>query len=175
MNNYKVAQNNCIQLINEHEAKSVERRLTQISKSGGTNSKPFWNIVRKHKQNSLEDLYIIKTKEGKRLFSELEIKQYTKQYYQRLDTIHKSTDCHPEWIHYIEKEIVRLKADRQHEQLSINQPIKMQEIKQEIAKLHIHKSPGPDKIVNEFLKYGGPVVIGKIGDHSQPMEKSYTS
>ena len=55
--NYKVAQNNCIQLINEHEAKLVESRLTQISKSGGTNSKPFWNIVRKHKQNNLEDLY----------------------------------------------------------------------------------------------------------------------
>ena len=115
LNNYKVAQNNCIQLINEHEAKSVESRLTQIYKSGRTNSKPFWNIVRKHKQNNLEDLYVIKTKEGKILFSELEIKQYTKQYYQQLYTIHKSTDCHPEWIHYIEKEIVRLKANRQHE------------------------------------------------------------
>ena len=82
LNNYKVAQNNYIQLINEHEAKSVESRLMQISKLGGTNSKPFWNTVRKHKQNNLEDLYVIKTKEGKRLFSELEIKQYTKQYYQ---------------------------------------------------------------------------------------------
>ena len=69
---------------------------------------------------------------------------------------------HTEWIHYIEREIVRLKANHQHEQLSINQPIKMQEIKQKTAKLHNHKSPGPDKIVNEFLKYGGPVLIGKI-------------
>ena len=84
LNNYKVAQNNCMQLINEHEAKSVESRLTQISKSVGANSNPFWNIVRKHKQNNLEDLYVVKTKEGKRLFSELEIKQYTKQYYQQL-------------------------------------------------------------------------------------------
>ena len=83
--------------INEHEAKSVESRLTQISKSGGTNSKPFWNIVRKHKQNNLEGLYVIKTKEGKRLFNELD-KLYTKLY-----TIHKSTDCDPEWIHCIEK------------------------------------------------------------------------
>ena len=99
MNNYKVAQNNCIQIINEHEAKSVEGRVTQIAKSGGTNS----GIVRKHKQNNLEDLYLIKTKEGKRLFNELEIKQYTKQYYQRLYTIHKSPECHPEWIRYIEK------------------------------------------------------------------------
>ena len=57
LNNYKVAQRNCIQLINEHEAKSIESRLTQISKSGGTNSKPFWNIVRKHKQNNVQDLY----------------------------------------------------------------------------------------------------------------------
>ena len=46
---------------------------------------------------------------------------------------------------------MRLKANRQQEQLSINQPIKMQEIKQEIAKLHNQKIPGPDKIVNEYL------------------------
>ena len=174
MNNYKVAQNNCIQLINEHEAKSVESRLTQISKSGGTNSKSFWNIVRKHKQNNLQDLYVIKRKEGKRLFSELEIKQYSKQYYQQLYSIHKSTNCHPEWIHYIEKEIAGLKANRQHEQLSINQPIKMQEIKQEIAKLHNHESPGPDKIVNEFLKYGGPVLTGKIEELFNKIFKSET-
>ena len=25
---------------------------------------------------------------------------------------HKSAECHPKWIHYIEKEIVRLKANR---------------------------------------------------------------
>ena len=84
LNNYKIAQHHCIQVFSKHEAKSVESRLTQISKSGGTNSKPFWNIVRKHKQNNLEDSYVIKTKEEKRLFNELEIKQYTKQYYQQL-------------------------------------------------------------------------------------------
>ena len=66
-------------IINEHEANSVGSRLTQISKSGGTNSKPFWNIVRKNKQNNLEDLYVIKTKEGKRMFNELETKQDRKQ------------------------------------------------------------------------------------------------
>ena len=38
----------------------------------------------------------------------------------------------------------------------------MQEIKQEIAKLHNHGSPGPDKVVNEFLKYCRSVLIGKI-------------
>ena len=65
LNNYKVAQNNCIQLINEQETKSVESRLTQISKSGGKNSKPFWNIVRKHKQKKLGDLYVIKQKKEK--------------------------------------------------------------------------------------------------------------
>ena len=72
-----------------------------ISKLGGKNSKPFWNIVRKQKQNNSEDLYVINTKEGKRLFNELVIKQCTKQYYQQLYTIHKSTECHPESIHYI--------------------------------------------------------------------------
>ena len=96
MNSYKVARNNCIQIINEREAKSVESRLTQISKSDRTNSKPFWKIVSKYKQNNLEDLYVIKTKEGKRLFNELKTKQYSKQYYQLLYTVHKSVECHPE-------------------------------------------------------------------------------
>ena len=50
----------------------------------------------------------------------------------------------------------------------------MQEIKQEIAKLHNHKSPGPDKIVNEFLKYGGPVLIGKIEELFNKIFKSET-
>ena len=77
-------------------------------------------------------------------------------------------------IHYIEKEIVRLKANRQHEQLSIDQLIKIQEIKQEIAKLHNRKSPGPDRIVNEFLKYGGPVLIGKMKELFNKTFKSET-
>ena len=77
-------------------------------------------------------------------------------------------------IHYIEKEIVRLKANCQHEQLSIDQLIKIQEIKQEIAKLHNRKSPGPDRIVNEFLKYGGPVLIGKMKELFNKTFKSET-
>ena len=50
----------------------------------------------------------------------------------------------------------------------------MQEVKQEIAKLHNHKSPGPDKILNEFLKYGGPVLIGKIEELFSKIFKSET-
>ena len=70
---------------------------------------------------------------------------------------------------------MRLKANRQHEQLSINQPIKMQEIKQDIAKLHNNKSPGSDKMVNELLKYGGPVLIGRIEELFNAIFKSETN
>ena len=74
----------------------------------------------------------------------------------------------------MEKEIVILKANCQHEQLSINQPIKMQEIKQGIAKLHNRKTPEPDKIVNEFLKYGRPVPTEKIDELFNKICKSET-
>ena len=50
----------------------------------------------------------------------------------------------------------------------------MQETKQEIAKLHNHKTPGPEKIVNEFLKYGGPVLTGKIEELFNKIFKSET-
>ena len=59
----------------------------------------FWYVIRKHKY---KNLYITKTKKRKQLFDELEIKLYTKPY-QHLYTIHKSDECHPEWINYIEK------------------------------------------------------------------------
>ena len=90
------------------------------------------------------------------------IKPYTVQSYQQLYTIHKSSECHPKWIHYIEKEIVRPDVNCQNKQLSFNYPTEMQEIKQEIGKLHNHKNPEPDKIVKEFLKYDGPVLLDKI-------------
>ena len=67
--NYKVAQNNCKQIIKVHEAKSLESKLIQISKLSKTNLKPYWNIVREHKQNNLEDLYVIKSKKETRLFN----------------------------------------------------------------------------------------------------------
>ena len=38
----------------------------------------------------------------------------------------------------------------------------MRERKQEIAKLHNQKNPGTNKIVNDFLKCGGPAFKGKI-------------
>ena len=50
----------------------------------------------------------------------------------------------------------------------------MQEIKQEIAKLHNHKSPEPDKIVNKFLKYGWPVLIEKTKELFNKNLKSET-
>ena len=105
------------------------------------------------------------------MINELEIKQYTKQYYQQLHTLHKSAECHPKWIQYIEKEIVRLRANMNN---SINQPIKMQEIKQEIAKLHNYKSPGPDKILNKFVKHGGPVLIEKLKELFNKISNSET-
>ena len=57
---------------------------------------------------------------------------------------------------------MRLSPSLQQEQFSINQPIKMRERKQEIAKLHDQKNPGTNKIVNDFLKCGGPAFKGKI-------------
>ena len=42
--NYKMTQNYWEQMINEHEAKILQSRLIQISKTGGTNSKSFHNL-----------------------------------------------------------------------------------------------------------------------------------
>lgn len=48
----------------------------------------------------------------------------------------------------------------------------MWERKEEIAKLHNQKNPGTNKIVNDFLKCGGPAFIGKIKESFNKIFKS---
>ena len=69
---------------------------------------------------------------------------------------------------------MELKDYLQHEQLSIHKLIKMKDIKQGIVKLHNQKSPRPNKIVNELIKYDGPVLIEKNEEFFNKIFKSKT-
>ena len=56
----------------------------QSTKENEHNSKSYWNIIRQLGQNDVEHLQALKNDDGVRLFSEVEIKNYTHQYYQQL-------------------------------------------------------------------------------------------
>ena len=55
----------------------------------------------------------------------------------------------------MENEIETLHENRKHEKDRVNDPIKKKKVQQAIKSLKNNKTAAPDKIKNEFIKYGG--------------------
>ena len=70
---YVETQKNLRTVINNYITRKTEKKLQSIYKNGH-NSKSYWNIIPKLRQNNAEDLYALKNDDGLRLFSEDEIK-----------------------------------------------------------------------------------------------------
>ena len=156
LDQYKKHQINLTNVIKDYEIKTTENKLKVIRNSGGTNSKMFWNSIRQIKKSNSEDLYPIKKQNGEKLLNEKDIKQYTElYYYKELYSKRTSSTYHKSWTEFIEKEIEKLHENRKHEKDKINDPINEKEVQQAIKSLENNKSTGPDKVKNEFIKYGG--------------------
>ena len=96
-----------------------------------------------------------KNQNGEKIFNEKDIKQYTELYYKELYSKRTSSTYHKSWTEFIEKEIEKLHENRKHEKDKMNDPINEKEVQQAIKSLKNNKSTGPDKVKNEFIKYGG--------------------
>ena len=155
LDQYKKHQINLTNIIKDYEIKTTENKLKVINNSGGTNSKMFWNLIRQIKKSNSEDLYAIKNQNGEKIFNEKDIKQYTELYYKELYSKRTSSTYHKSWTEFIEKEIEKLHENRKHEKDKMNDPINEKEVQQAIKSLKNNKSTGPDKVKNEFIKYGG--------------------
>ena len=153
LDQYKKRQINLTNIIKDYEIK-IENKLKVINNSGGTNSKMFWNLIRQIKKSNSEDLYAIKNQNGEKIFNEKDIKQYTELYYKELYSKRTSSTYHKSWTGFIEKEIEKLHENRKHEKDKMNDPINEKEV-QQAKSLKNNKSTGPDKVKNEFIKYGG--------------------
>ena len=152
---YKKHQINLTNIMQDYEIKTTENRLKVINNSRGINSKMFWNLIRQIKKSNSEDLYAIKNQNGEKIFNEKDIKQYTELYYKELYSKRTSSTYHKSWTEFIEKEIEKLHENRKHEKDKMNDPINEKEVQQAIKSLKNNKSTGPDKVKNEFIKYGG--------------------
>ena len=150
----KKHQINLTNIIKDYEIKTTENKLKVINNSGGTNSKMFWNLIRQIKKSNSEDLYAIKNQNGETIFHEKDIKQYTELYYKELYSKRTSSTYHKSWTEFIEKEIEKLHENRKHEKDKMNDPINEKEVQQAKSPKN-NKSTGPDKVKNEFIKYGG--------------------
>ena len=76
--------------------------MNNITENGGTNSKQFWNLVRSIKRNNTDDMYAITTEDGRRSFSEHDIKEQTTVYYQKLYKPRILTAYNHSWTNFIE-------------------------------------------------------------------------
>ena len=155
LDQYKKHQINLANIIKDYEIKTTENKLKVINNSGETNSKMFWNLIRQIKKSNSEDLYAIKNQNGEKIFNEKDIKQYTELYYKELYSKRTSSTYHKSWTEFIEKEIEKLHENRKHEKDKMNDPINEKEVQQAIKSLKNNKTTGPDKVKNEFIKYGG--------------------
>ena len=87
----------------------------------------------------------------KKTFNEKDIKQCKELYYKEMYS-KRTTTYHKSWTAFIETE--KLHENRKHEKDKMNDPINEKEV-QQAKSLKNNKSTGPDKVKNEFIKYGG--------------------
>ena len=67
---YRISQENVKKFIMHYETEAAQKKLSNVTENGSTNSKQFWNLVRSIKKNNTEDMYAITTEIVCRFFSE---------------------------------------------------------------------------------------------------------
>ena len=128
-NQYIISQENLKKIITHYETEAAQKKLNNITRNGGTNSKQFWNLVRSIKRNNTEDMYAITTEDGRRFFSEHDIKEQTAIYYQKLYTPRIQPAYNHSWTNFIEQQITIFGENKQYEKEFYNREITMQEVK----------------------------------------------
>ena len=117
-NQYRISQEYLKKIITHYEPEAAQKKLNNITQmniniiniinmaqNGSTNSKQFWNLVRSIKRSNTEDMYAITTEDGRRFFSEHDIKEQTAIYYQKLYTPRIQPVYNHSWTNFIEQQI----------------------------------------------------------------------
>ena len=161
-NQYRISQENLKEIITHYGTEAAQKKLNSITENGGTNSKQFWNLVKSIKRNNTEDMYAITTEDGRRFFSEHDIKEQAAIYNQKLYIPKTSPAYNHSQTNFIEQQITIYGKNKQHEKEFYNREITMQEVKKATKSLKNNKSTGPELIKNEFIKYGGNKLLEKL-------------
>ena len=107
-------------------------------------------------------MYAITTEDGRRYFSEHDIKEQTAIYYQTLYTPRILPAYTLSWTNFIEEQITKFSENKQYEKEYKNREITIQEVKKATKTLKNNKSTGPELRKNEFIKYGGNKLLDKL-------------
>ena len=103
-NQYRISHENLKKIITHYETEAAQKKLINITENRGTKSEQFWNLV-SIKINNTEDMYAITTEDGRRLFSEHDIKEQTAIYYQKFYTPRTSPAHNHSWTNRFEQQI----------------------------------------------------------------------
>ena len=122
-NQYRITQENLKKIITGCETEATQKKLNNITENGGTNSKQFWNLVRSMKRNNTEDMYAITTEDGRRFFSEHDIKEQTAMYYQKLYTPKTLRAHNHSWTNFTEIQITIFGEYKHYEKEYYNKEI----------------------------------------------------
>ena len=98
-------------------------------------------------------MYAITTEDGRRFFSEHDIKEQTAIYYQKLYTPRIQPAYNHSWTNFIEQQITIFGENKQYEKEFYNREIAMQEVKKATKTLKNNESTGPELIKNEFTTW----------------------
>ena len=120
---YIKAQMDTKEIIKQKHTEVFEEKLDKLAKCGGTNSKIFWNLIRKIRKPNAEDILPVETEDGVTLYEESEILEYTAAYYEKLYTIQNSKAFSHQWLCHIQSQVLNKFDNMQYDHLQINKNI----------------------------------------------------
>ena len=104
----------------------------------------------------------MKKEDGTRLFSEVDIKEYTSSYFTDLYSPSTSQLFSPQWTKLIEDEVKFFHSIETMNSHPMNSPITHEEIAKASAASSLGKSGGPSTVKYEFMNYGGDPMVNSL-------------
>ena len=158
---YEAAKNSLVEEVYNADALRISGTLRKIANTGGVHSKTFWNLKRTTQANG-EDLTCIKTQQHTYVHEPEEVKNHIANFYEELYKPSNDPKFDSEATLATEDLVNTLAGNTDYENLPLNQPITLEEVKNTIKSLPNNKSAGPNRLIYEFLTHGGEPVAKSL-------------
>lgn len=145
---YKCAQKSLRKIVEEDEAKRLNKIMTKISLENETQGKTLWEIVKKRKRKNKMDHDLV-TEDDKIIEEPEEAKEYIANYYENLYKAREELLGFEEETKEIKKTVEEKRANCSKHPMK--NKIQISELDVVVKELKKGKAMGPDKIPNEFF------------------------
>ena len=135
----------------------IENTFNQLTLDSGINENTLWKLRKSLNRNKQECLFAVKNTTGNRIYDEINTKKVVTSCYEKLYTQHEPEPDVIQWINHVNNQIETFSHCTEYDDHQINNPIRIEEVITAINSTKNQKAPGPDNIINEFIKYSGPI------------------